>query len=351
MIRSRRLIFFALFLILAFAGLSLYWWIAAGEIRAMVASRLAMSPQDGPTIRATAMDVTGYPFDFTISLKDVTVEGLPRDVARVQAPSVIITRRVWAHRAWRAEAPRGLQMRLIGPYGHRADLRFAGMQAKLTLPDGQDGANRARTELRLTGEKGNVFLDDKPGDCVTVDLAGLVVQIPSMPVEDHMVESVGFALSLKDVALPRKIGRFGDRIARFELDAGVLGNLAVKSQFPLGLADWRDDGGTFEIRRVEVDWGAFTLSGDGTLALDKRLQPIAALSATLQGWPMLLDTVVDERIATEADLANARAGLAILAGPGGPTMPLRAPITLQNGVLSLEKAKIAKIQFDFGPPS
>ncbi len=351
MIRLRRLIFIPLFFGLAFAGLSLYWWIAAGEIRALVEARLAMPSQDGPTIRAAGMVVSGYPFDLTITLQDVTLQGLPQNMVRVALPTVRVTRRLWAQRGWHAEAAEGLRLTLAGPYGHRADLSFAAAEAKLTLPDGQDAASRARTELRLMAEQGTVLFDDDPGKRVQAAMTALTVQIPTVPVQNHMIESLGLTLSMRDVSLPRKIGRLGDKIARFDLDVGVLGNLTVKSQFPMGLADWRDDGGTLEVRRVLIDWGPLSLSGDGTLALDKRLQPIAALSATLRGWPMLIDSLVDERVSNEADIANARAGLALLAGPGGPTVPLRAPITVQNGVVSLEKAKIAKLQIDLGPPS
>ena len=90
------------------------------------------------------------------------------------------------------------------------------------------------------------------------------------------------------------------------------------------LTMWNKAGGTVEIERFVLDWPPIKLEGDGTLALDQHLQPIAALSTKMQGLSHLADTLqqTDGLSTTAADSLRSTAR-----GQNG----IAIPVTLQNG--------------------
>lgn len=102
------------------------------------------------------------------------------------------------------------------------------------------------------------------------------------------------------------------------------------------LSAWRRDGGLVELRTIFLDWPPLRFDGEGTLALDKRLQPLFAGTAKAGGLFETLDRLGDKGMVRRQDALLLRAALTMLAKPGADgRAEIQLPVTVQDGALWL----------------
>jgi len=129
----------------------------------------------------------------------------------------------------------------------------------------------------------------------------------------------------------------GREIARLE----AVAELALWSSGD-SLARWRDRGGTVEVSRLALSWGPLALEGDGTLALDSAMRPLAAFSARLAGGPETVERLAAAGLIAPMDALGAKIALAamtIVPAEGGAPYA-QVPVTLQDGYLYLGPARL-----------
>lgn len=129
--------------------------------------------------------------------------------------------------------------------------------------------------------------------------------------------------------------------ANFDLNGAIQTNEPV----PLALADWRDQGGTVDVERLEIAWGPMRLVGDGTLALDAALQPEGAFSARISGLADVLTAMERASMIDARTAAIARITLAVLTrrSEDGGAPEARVPLTIQNRQLSIGPVALFKL--------
>ena len=106
-------------------------------------------------------------------------------------------------------------------------------------------------------------------------------------------------------------------------------------RLPNALALWRDAGGTVEIDRFDLDYGELKLQGDGTLALDQAMQPVAAFSARVEGFFAAVESLRRRGVVDTAAAVTAKLVLGALAKTpegGGPPY-LDIPVSVQDRYL------------------
>jgi len=171
-------------------------------------------------------------------------------------------------------------------------------------------------------------------------------QLHTRPAGEKAVE---LALRLEKLAVDparlaperRPLPAFGSEIALLAAE------LTVKDLPPAGggpaawLAEWRDSGGSLELRRFKLTWGEVDIEADGTLALDEALRPIGALTARVRGHAHLIDAATATGQMRERDAKTAKSVLDILAKAGGGV--LSVPLTLQDGLVSLGPIPVARL--------
>ncbi|MBT7760018.1 MAG: DUF2125 domain-containing protein, partial [Rhodospirillaceae bacterium] len=110
------------------------------------------------------------------------------------------------------------------------------------------------------------------------------------------------------------------------------------------LGDWRDSGGTLDIKRLHLDWGGMKFDGDGTLALDADLQPVGAMKARIKGYRELVDGLVRARQIRErdADMAKFVLNMVARATPGGENT-VTVPVTIQDRRLFIGPASLMNL--------
>lgn len=133
------------------------------------------------------------------------------------------------------------------------------------------------------------------------------------------------------VRLAASLPPFERVIRTARLDADLVGDIQP-GRLSEALEAWRQDGGTLEVRTVLLDWPPLAVAGDGTIALDERLQPIAAFSTRITGFNETLRTLETRGIIPSGQAASAAVILNLLSStPAGSDVPeLAVPVSVQD---------------------
>jgi hypothetical protein len=311
---------------------SFLWFQQADRLKGRAEAWIADHHSQGPTVAAQSLTVEGYPFRLGLRLTGLLIENVPRlPGIRIEAPVVTVSGVLWGAHHWRLGAETGFA--LAGPSGATATVTAAA--GRLNVVDPQ-------TELTLTLENLSLAVPG-PWDGLTVpnaalhlswDREGLGTEAERPPVLDVAVDRL--TLPVDFGSLPRVVDHFG-------FTARLQGPVAPGALRP-ALTAWRDHGGTIEVSRLELDWASLTVRGDGTVAFDETLQPMAAFATRFSGWEPLLHGLVSSGVLTEPQGNFIGAGLALLAHKGQDGVSyLKTPLTIQHGQLALGPAKLLPI--------
>lgn len=166
---------------------------------------------------------------------------------------------------------------------------------------------------------------------------------------DSAGQSLTFSLSGVSLATARLDANLAETLGR-KLDQ-LAGQLSVRGAHdptdisPGGLALWRDGGGTLELADFTLIWGPLRIAGDGTLAVDDKLQPIGAFTAQITGLDRLVDLLEQSGQMRRQQAAIARIALAVLTrapANGGPPQA-RLPVSIQNQQLSVGPIPLLRV--------
>jgi hypothetical protein len=99
-----------------------------------------------------------------------------------------------------------------------------------------------------------------------------------------------------------------------------------------------------ELTQFNANWeAATTVSGDGTVALDQRLQPVGAFSAVVRGYDEAVDAAVARGLMTPAQGTAVKVWLNARAEKDERGLKVKLPLTIQDGFLSMGPVKLAQV--------
>jgi len=321
--------------LLVVGGYIAYWQVIAGRIENGVRAWQQSAKKQKIDASWQGLRVTGFPFAFRIEVDNAAF----RDRSWIPAPELRIahltgTARPWNFRDWRLSAPHGFAADLA-PAGGRAALRLAARSAHGIVVAGAGGG----TWLWLRADD----IAAEAAAAVPIRSADAWLILPAQPAAKDTDPNFGLALDLHRIGVAAPPVNFRKTID--ELALGV----TIKGAFPPGplpqaAALWRDAGGTVEIDNLRVDWSGLGITANGTLALDHKLQPIAALSGGIEGFGAILNALVAADQMTPEQAALVQIALTQLAKPGPDGKPqITAPFTIQNGKMYLGPARLGSI--------
>ncbi len=97
---------------------------------------------------------------------------------------------------------------------------------------------------------------------------------------------------------------------------------------------WSADGGTLEVSQFVLQWPPVKVEGDGTVAFDTSLKPVAAFATHVQGLVQLADSLRQTSAVSESDAETLRSAAHSQNGSA-------IPITVQNGKIWMGSVAIA----------
>ena len=334
----RLLLLTASFLILiSGAAYSAYWFYAAGRVGVALNG---WSDGDGPLgltlVSETTPQIRGFPFDFTITLGPTKVTDTSRwPGTAVNIPGIVSWSHPWSPHDWRFAALQGANV--SGKNIDSTQIKIQSLDGEVHETSGEQGRIIAITAsaTRIEGK-----YNDTP---VNTERFSLDLSVPETQPQAHGAESLAFAVELEDMKLPKQLKPLDQTITHISL-VGALDGVIPRKPLPEALGAWRDSGGTIEIHHMKLAWGALSMTGNGTLALDKTLQPMGAFSTQISNYGDIIDAMAGADIIKPTEASYIQVGLALLAKKDEEGHPfLKTPVTLQNDSLYIGPAKLAKL--------
>ena len=331
----------ALLAVLA-AAYTIYWYVAAGELRSAAERWREERRALGETVTWQDFAVGGFPFWLRATV--TAPQWARQDAAPWSWEAARVAARVRPWRFGRVELDLAGDHRFAWTDGARR-LAYRGTAESLAaLLEIEAGRPTAATfdlrGLRLDGggELGVLRLDEATGS----------LRRPAVPPADHLVAGWTVAFDGSGIALPAPpvlpALPLGQQVTRVVLDASILGAIPP-GPLDAGLARWRDDGGTVEVRHIRLDWGPLSIQGDGTLALDAALQPLGAFSARAQGFFEAI-YILRKQGQVDSQAANtARLVLGVMSrpSPGGGAPTIALPVSIQNRTVFAGPVAVARL--------
>lgn len=334
--RSTRLGLIAVVTLLALAGAyTVYWRIVAGQIEDGVVAWQHAEKTHEIAASWRSLRVTGYPFAFRVEVVDAAF----RDRAWSPAPELRLARlvgraRPWDFDDWRLAAPDGLSADLAG-VGGRLPLQLAAQSGEGAVSVRAQGAGWIWLNLQRIAIASATRLPIKSAD--------VWVSLPQKPATKDTDPTLGIAVDLRGMEVPAPPASFGNSIEELALGLTLKGAVPAGSMAQAAAA-WRDGGGTIEVDNLRLQWGGLGVSANGTLSLDRQLQPIAAFSSGIEGFSEILKALVAADQLTPEQASLIEIALNMLAKPGPDGKPqLTAPFTIQNGKMYLGPARLGVV--------
>jgi len=309
-----------------------YWWMVGERIKQGIVAWQQSESSRKIDASWRNLRVTGFPLKFRVEIDDAVLRGR----AWSPPPELHFARlsgaaRPWNFNNWRLSAPQGLS----------GDLAASGSRPLFKLV-----APRAKGTASLTREGGGwLWLNleniaaELPG-ATPIKSADVWIILPAAAPKTDREASFGLALDVRQIQVQSPPANFSNTI-----DRGALG-LTVKGAVPDGplvrsIAAWRDAGGTIEVDNLRLEWGDLGVTANGTVALDRELQPIAAFSADIEGFATIINALVSVDGLTPEQGSLIQIALSMLAKPGPDGRPrIAVPFTIQNSKMYLGPARL-----------
>jgi hypothetical protein len=330
--RTRLGLVIAVLLLLVVCGAyTAFWFVVAGKLKEGLTEWAQSARAQKLEVSWRQLRVCGFPLAFEIELRDAALrDEAITPPAELHAPLLSGSTRPWNFWAWRLTAPGGLNV-VAGPATEPV--------AKLT-------ARAASGAVVVAGEGGTTIwldLDEamvESGQRIAARTADFWLILPPHPPETHTERYGALAADLRGVTLPQLPAPFVNPVDEIAFGVDVKG--AIPAAPPRqAAAAWRDSGGTMELDRLLLRWGRIAVTGSGTLALDRDIQPIGGFSGAVEGFEDLMATLVAAGRMRPGDARLARVALAMLAKAGPDGRPeIATSFTIQNGEMFLGPAKL-----------
>lgn len=298
------------------------WFYTAGQLRDGVVAWAEARRAEGVTVGYTRLDIGGFPFALRMR---VEAPSLSSPQGKWEAAALTARMRPWSPNRVTVRAPGEHRFTWLDGGGSRTFLgQVQTAAARLQLDGGRvRAADLTIRDFKLSG----------PGDDANwaVGRATIAATYSPVPGADPDTPTFDLRLRLANLRVPDKIGLpLGPAVEALEINAGLMGSLAG-GPIANALTQWRDAGGTIEIRRLNVTHGPLVLNADGTLALDGALQPVGAFTARIEGFFETVDGLKNRGLIRSRDAVTAKMVLGVLARrmKNGRTA-LTLPISVQD---------------------
>ncbi len=318
-----------------------WWWLTAREFKTRINGFIASEQAKGARIAPATVKVRGYPFSFRIKFEGASL-GWPSGFG-FTGENVKIRAWPWSLRHIGVVTTGGFSF-ILPPGDSRPVVTIAGetLRGNMAFRD-----SAVPVSLKMTADgisASEAAQDGKPGPEVTVATVELTESRPEMMPASDMDVAYDASVRLLDLSgRSLESNPLGGTIQEVLIHAKLLG-IPPATTDSAGLRAWRDSGGTIDAPDLALRWGALTLTGNGTVALDNEMQPEGAFTAHLSGFEQAIDALTAAGWVKMGPGSIAKIALGISAHPspdGKPTVD--TPLTIQNRRLSIGPAKLTEI--------
>jgi hypothetical protein len=316
--------------------------ITARTLSAQVSQWVAGEQAKGAKITPATVSIGGYPFAFSVKLKDISL-AWPNGFA-FSSQNLELRDRPWALRSFKVDATGGFEIAL--PAGTaRPPLIFDGETLKGHAAFGDTPMPLAMDLTADTVSASTTSAESAPPSremtVTTVEFDGTRPTVT--PAADTDI-AYDLSLKLMGISAPALDNNpLGSRIDQAAIHVQLLGKPPAAWD-DAGLRAWREAGGTVNLNAVSVQWGQLGLSGNGTLALDKDMQPEGAFTTHLAGYEQAIDSLAAAGWIKLSAASIAKLALGVASHPGSDGKPsVDTPLSIQNRRISAGAIKLGQM--------
>ena len=310
-----------------------YWRVGVSLVEDTIAGWSDEIRERGGRVEIEGFAIGGYPLRFDVSAASVLVEAMGPPLAwSWRGDAVRAQARVWE--------PGIVAVRLSGGHEWRMKDRDGASRTTVSVDGLTAGFEIADSELKSLKASLKNIAASRDGLAGPVTAKSAVVS----GMRERGAEAVGAFRStgrIRRAELPLapsiSLGAVVDRLTWDLVVAPLPASAGAE-----GLAVWRDDGGKVDIDSLALRWGALVVDAEGTISLDRRFRPLAAVTATVHGHRALIDSLVQAGRMGAVKGAAAKIAVGVLSDPaddGGIVVPLIA----QDGWLTAGRWRVLRL--------
>jgi hypothetical protein len=328
--------------LLVAAADTLYWYVAVRNLESGFAGWLAERRASGWTTSVGGPVRGGWPLAATLTVPDVRLAGGEPDIPDGLSwrTERLILRTDLLRPGMLDVASEGMQRLRLTDW---PEVPYTADQLHLALPLAPGGPPRSAT---ITARDLRAGIPAGRDATASLTVGTLALGVDVKPTAQSGEAALGFALDASAIGLPLPLARpLGPRVASLTLQGAVDGPVPRTRAPGARAAAWRDGGGTFEVRRLAVNWGPLDLTAGATLALDEQLQPMGTGSARIVGYAETLDALAAHGVISRSAATAAKAVLSLLAHTpeDGAPPDVEVPLTLQYRTLSMRQVPLLRL--------
>lgn len=241
-----------------------------------------------------------------------------------------------SHGGWRWHSgPVNARLAITAPTAPRVDLTGAHRITGLFAPsesgfDAQVHEGHLRLSFTRNGVLDATHLRLTGAQFTPIGASAPLVTVAQADVATTHTNALHVTVGVRGLTVPTALPDLSPTLDALDLTADLVGTIPGGPLRP-ALEHWRADGGALDIRNLSLVWAMVGAGGNGTLALDERLQPIGAFTVKFQGFFDLVAALTAKGLVEERDASLAKIVLGMLARPGPSGQPeLSLPLTLQD---------------------
>jgi hypothetical protein len=303
-----------------------YWFTLAQGFKSTFENWLKEREASGYVAKVGSITLSGFPATIALNIEDLTLGGREDEGA---AWSWAVERAHFESRPWQPHIYR------LG-FNGRHDLKLL-IDGEAFDYIGTTGLMRVEATLGFDGLPTRASAKVEKAVLKPINTAppfSIAALALSFDTELKDEAELGVSLEIEDFKGPNLAGSpFGGDYRRVVIHAKQLGKLAYRAPFFSSIAQWRDQGGTIEFSRLGVDHGPVLMTAEGTVSLDKSMQPLAAFTTRTQGFFEAVNGLQDLGLVAVGDGTLAKIVLSVLSKPSrnGGRPYLDMPISVKGG--------------------
>jgi hypothetical protein len=309
-----------------------WWYLVASHLKKNISMWIEQQSTKGVTINFEMMTQKGFPGPVHLSIKKPKILKYGRQSWSWSGDILNLSLNPWAINHLTLDVKGLHQLKLHKPDGLTTYEGSAeNCVGTVTLKDGDlDQINININALEIKNVSVNDNLQVKQAD---IDIFEISEYAPS------------FKLRIRDMELPITLkSPLGRDVRHMDAKGHFTGGLQL-SKWPGFLAIWRDGGGALDFKSLDLDYPPLRVKGDGTVALDSKMQPIGAFSLKVGGMFETVDVLYDQGLIPLGTLFATKFALNILNKKpvDGNNSYLNIALTLQDQTLYVGNVKVLKI--------
>jgi hypothetical protein len=285
------------------AGWAGWWYLESTILQRALDSWVATERAQGSEIHFVGPRVGGFPWRLRAIFTDVTITR--PDGLAWQGQGLKVDARLWRIHA--------MHLRLLGHQDVRLPARLMPPVAASAVASETITVDGAEGWLTLGGAQGfteaRLVLSDLGLPSATVARLDVGASAPAVAVTADTDVGLSVSVTADGIRVPGAVApSLGPAIESATVIARVMG--APPRLEPDALLAWSREGGTLALETASLHWGPLVLGAEGTLGLDRNLQPIGALTAEVTGFEQAIDGLVDAGWLKPKNALTAKAALA-----------------------------------------